>query len=148
MCGRKTKNKILEMAVKTAGSCEDFLSQQQIVLLSWSSLKAEQSWLDWHWGGEIKLQGRSEKQPAGRCGRAHSELLKWPESIVKGGDSPRSQQADFQQALGLLRYINAMSRAVKWQKRLPKWRQPAHLTSLYCGMVGKKEEAPSALFLY
>lgn len=107
-----------------------------------------QSWLDWHWGGEIKLQGRSEKQPAGRCGRAHSELLKWPESIVKGGDSPRSQQADFQQVLGLLRYINAMSRAVKWQKCLPKWRQPAHLTSLYCGLVGKKEEAPSALFLY
>lgn len=56
------------MAVKTAESCEDFLSQQQIVLLSWSSPKAEQSWLDWHWGGEIKLQGRSEKQPAGRCG--------------------------------------------------------------------------------
>lgn len=25
------------MAVKTAESCEDFLSQQQIVLLSWSS---------------------------------------------------------------------------------------------------------------
>lgn len=61
----------------------NFLSQQQIVLLSWSSPKAEQSWLDGHWGGEIKLQGRSEKQPAGRCGRAHSELLKWPESIVK-----------------------------------------------------------------
>lgn len=77
-CGRKTKNKILEMAVKAAESCEDFLSQQQIVLLSWSSPKAEQSWVDGHWGGEIKLQGRSEKQPAGRCGRAHSELLKWP----------------------------------------------------------------------